>query len=149
VEISVRPATIHDAISLGPRMKREDADEAYAAIGLGPQASLILSLQASEVAGTGLIDGIPIVMFGVVRDGNKGMPWLLGSSDIQRVSRRFLRESKLCVREMKKRFDLLENFVDARHTVSIHWLRWLGFTIHDAEPYGFEHRPFHRFEMRQ
>jgi len=30
---------------------------------------------------------------------------------------------------------------------SIAWLRWLGFEVKDAEPYGWLGMPFHRFQM--
>jgi len=43
----------------------------------------------------------------------------------------------------------LENWVDARNTKAINWLRWLGFTVHDPVPFGVAGLPFHRFDMRR
>lgn len=45
-------------------------------------------------------------------------------------------------------FALLTNYVDARNAVSIRWLRWLGFEIEPAAPFGIHGLPFHRFSMR-
>ena len=39
------------------------------------------------------------------------------------------------------------NYVDARHTDAIRWLKWLGFTLHPATPYGPFDLPFHKFTM--
>lgn len=147
-DVSLSRATTHDAIELGPLMKPDDVNEVYAALGLSPVAGLVFSLAHSETALTARLGGEPFLMCGICRNGEDGMPWLLGSDRIHEVGRRFLRETRAGVMEMKRRYRTLYNYVDARHEVSIRWLGWLGFEIQEAAPYGFEGRPFHRFEMR-
>ncbi len=72
---------------------------------------------------------------------------MLGTDDVPHHSMKFLRESKRIVGEMRERFKYLYNYVDARNTVSVHWLHWLGFDIYEAVPYGAEQLPFHLFTM--
>ena len=60
--------------------------------------------------------------------------------------RTFLRQSKEVLRELHHQFILLFNEVDARNTVHIRWLRWMGFTFVRYRPnYGTEGRPFYEF----
>jgi hypothetical protein len=49
---------------------------------------------------------------------------------------------------MLKAFPHLVNFVHAKNTTSVRWLRRLGFTLHEAVPYGALGEPFHPFELR-
>ena len=100
----------------------------------------------------GMADGEPICIFGVSSasplsrsgipvDGRHRTPGPAGF--------RVLRRSRNVVHDMLSRYDELYNYVDARNTQAIRWLRWLGFTIMDTEPYGLCGLPFHRFEMRR
>ena len=52
------------------------------------------------------------------------------------------------MKDITKDYSLLINFVDARHGVAIRWLKWLGFKVFPAKPFGPDKLPFHRFEMR-
>lgn len=74
-------------------------------------------------------------------------PWLLGSTEIERNPAPFLRYTREKMPELRRCYPWMENHVDARNIVTIRWLRWLGFTIHDAVPYGILRRPFHRFTL--
>jgi hypothetical protein len=98
-----------------------------------------------------MADGRVVCMFGVAPVnllGDTGVPWLLGSDDIERHAVTFLRGSKRYIAEMSRDYRLLTNYVDARNTLSIRWLKWLRFDILAAEPYGPFGLPFHRFELR-
>ncbi len=61
----------------------------------------------------------------------------------------FLRYSRPMIEVMLAEFSHLENYVDARYKKCIRWLKWLGFVIHDAVPFGVQGLRFHKFEMRQ
>ena len=92
-------------------------------------------------------------MFGVApRDilGGVGSPWLLGTGDVERHAITFLRLNRQYVLRMLDIFPHLVNFVDARHTVAIRWLKWLGFKFAPGPvPYGMRGMPFYRFEMKK
>jgi hypothetical protein len=89
-------------------------------------------------------------MFGVVRRSllcQTGVPWMLGSDDLDRIGNEVGRQSRYYVNEMKKRFNLLENYIDVRQKRSIRWLKWCGFKMDPAKPHGPHGMPFHRFFM--
>ena len=47
----------------------------------------------------------------------------------------------------REQFPFMFNYVDARHTDAIRWLKWLGFEFDEAAPYGPFDLPFYRFTM--
>lgn len=77
------------------------------------------------------------------------VPWLLGTDLLSRplFARTALRRARLEVRGYCEQYRLLVNYVDARNTPSIRWLRRVGFTIEPAAPHGVAGLPFHRFYM--
>lgn len=99
----------------------------------------------------GTIDGAAVCMFGVV-PGNPlsgvGIPWMVGTNALERHAVTFLRRCRPQMRKFREDFPLLLNYVDARNTVAIKWLSWLGFEIHPPQPMGPLSVPFHYFEMR-
>lgn len=146
----IMPATIEHAESLKNRLRQNDVEEIYAASGLDASKALLQSWRLSEVSYVGLMDNLPIAIFGAARRtliSEDGIPWMLGSEELnsKRVIIEVGRRSIYYVNEMKRRFKRLENWIDARQTKSIKWLKWCGFTIDEAKPYGFLGMPFHYF----
>jgi hypothetical protein len=140
------------AVTMAPDMRPADVAEVYAASGRTPEAALLASLRRSTHAWTCLVDGTPACIWGVgplSLAGGQGCPWMLGTAQVGRHRREFLRQSRLFLRQMLETYDELENVVDARNRSSLRWLAWLGFTIAPAEPYGFLGLPFHAFRMRR
>ncbi len=146
--VEVRPATFRDALTLS--LRRADRDEVEALTGRDARAVLVESVEKSASAWAGLADGKLVCLFGVVPmtlTGVTGIPWLLGSDQVAAYSREFLRRNKGYVQTMLKDFPVLTNVVDARNTVSIRWLRWLGFTLGEPLPMGPLGLPFIPFRM--
>jgi len=132
-------------------LRAADREEVWAVAHLQPQAALRESIASSAAAWTGMADGEPVCVFGVVPAsilGGIGIPWMLGSDGVVKHQRAFLRRNKRYVEAMLEMYPLLINFVDARNTIAIRWLRWLGFEIREAKPYGVEGLPFHQFDRR-
>lgn len=150
-EYSIVPATVEHALYLIPRLRQADKDEIWAAHGVEPRWGVLASLAVSrDTSYTGLADGEPICLYGVAQPSLlvlAGRPWMVGTDDVPKHSLKFLRESREVVRQMKEKFPFMFNYVDARHADAIRWLRWLGFTVADAAPYGPDKLPFHRFTM--
>ncbi len=147
----VVPATIGHARELAENMRWPDCEEVWAAAHLYPLQATLLSLEASRDATTGLADGRVVCMFGVgpaAIISTTGIPWLLTTDGVERHARAFLKRNKAVVAAMRAKYPLLRNYVDERNTVAIKWLKWLGFEILPAEPFGVEGLPFHPFEMR-
>ena len=131
-------------------MRQADVDEAWASNHMGPLEALESSVEMSRGAKAGLANGEVFCIFGTARASAlsfNGIPWLLGTDKLPKYSRGFLRLNKKYIKQIKKEFDYLENYVDARNHITIKWLEWLGFKVNAPVPYGADNLPFHHFEM--
>jgi hypothetical protein len=149
-EIRILPAAPDHAVAMAPHLRPADAAEIHAASGRTAEQALLTSLALSTHAWTAVIDGRPACIWGAGPLSlvlGRGCPWLLGTSEVERQARPFLRLSRAFLAEMRATYPELENHVDARNRTSLRWLRWLGFTIAPAAPWGFLGLPFHRFRM--
>ena len=131
-------------------MSPQDKAEAWAAQHLSPREALRVSMMYTNHPKTGLVNGRVMAIWGVgklTQLSDVGIPWMLTSELVENSYRTFLRHSKHLLNDMKKEAVVFSNVVDVRNTVSIRWLKWLGFTIHDPFPYGPDNMLFHRFTM--
>lgn len=145
------PATRDHAASLSPWVRQADRDEFMAASGQVADEVLDDGLRMSSLCWAGLHDGRVVCLFGVAPmplNPGIGVPWMVGSVWLDTVSHAFLRRCRPMVREMLSLYPHLVNAVDCRNTRAIEWLKWLGFSFHDPEPYGVAGLPFQVFEMR-
>lgn len=130
-------------------MRQADQDELWASSHSLPLESLVNAKSRSVECWTGLINGEPICVFGVTPISlvtGLAAPWMLGTDKLEDHAMTFLRRSRRVVASWKEEYRLLFNYVDARNTVAIQWLDWLGFDIQEAAVLGAESLPFHRFE---
>lgn len=133
------------------RLRYSDELEVGAACGQSADWGLQRSYELSEAAWVGLIGDNPVCAWGVVRTSilsSVGVPWLLATPEFEEEGLEIVKQSKTYSELMKSRFRLLTNYVDARQEKSIRWLKWLGFTIEEAKPYGLLQLPFHNFWMK-
>ncbi len=147
-EAWITVASHFHADQLAPKVRDADRLEMWSAYRQKPLRGLHNSLDLSTEAWAGYIGDELLCVFGVgpicVLTG-RGMPWFLAADTIRRHQVAFLRRCDSVVNDMQAIYPTLENWVDARNTTSIRWLRWLGFALHPAEPFGFDQLPFHRF----
>ena len=112
-------------------------------------------LKISTVAWTGLVDDVPVCMFGVAPVGSifiaeYGRPWMVGTRLLDDVAVLFLRRCRGQIKEMLDLYPVLSNYVAASNTQAIRWLRWLGFKVSDFPvPMGIRAVPFLHFELRR
>lgn len=125
-----------------PTVRQADIDE-LAAMGATPEQCIRYGIQLSTHCVTVFLDGEPAGVVGVIDYDGYRLPWAVFTTAIERHPLAFLRGAKAW---MKKVEGYLLNYVDARNTVTIRWLRWLGFTL-DNEPvaHGINGELFHRF----
>ena len=146
----VKPTPEHiDAIA--SRMRAADVAELRASSGRSPADALQYSVARSDFAFTVEFNGKPETMFGcgtIDVIGKVGAPWLLGTDAVETNYRHFLRGSVFWMRKMRSEYSLLRNAVDDRNEVSKRWLAWLGFSLGDTVPMGYERMPFRIFEMK-
>ena len=112
-----------------------------------PQWVLERGIRASVPSCAMLDDtGEVLALFGVVphpTNARFGIVWMLGSDAL--VSRKaiFLRTSKHWLARLYSVYAALGNVIDARNTVHLNWLKWLGFkAVSRIDRHGAEQRPF-------
>jgi len=145
--VNIREANIDDAYYLTDKLRQADLDECLASHGVNGDQAILLSYNNSTVTYVAEIDGVVICMFGVVKYADGGYPWLLGTDLMSTIPVTFLKQSRKYIYGFLKEFKHLENYVDARNSLSIQWLKWLGFHMEDPKPYGMNQELFHRFTL--
>ncbi len=142
-----RPASFADCRDLAPRLRSQDAKEVMASSGFNPYEALAESYKMSCETFTIIHDDGEIVgMFGVADCGHFASPWLLGSDKLPETKRVMLPVSAEWVEEKINQYSLLLNYVHADNTVSMKWLKSLGFKfIKLIEEYGVGGEPFYQF----
>lgn len=134
----------HAALMAGSGLRVSDLVEMVKATGrCDVKAEIERSVGLSAVSRTALLDGYPIAIYGVTECGSI---WMLGTEEADNHPIAFGRISKAFMAEMQAIYTRLYNYVDVKNIKSIEWLKWLGFTICEAQPYGAGKLPFHYFE---
>lgn len=143
--LQVRRAIESDVLLIAPRLRAEDVAEAAAA-GRTPLQALAIAYFESSRCFTVTIDDSPEALFGVVPCGSFGSVWLLGTPvTFAEEKQEFLRQSRHWMQQLAAGFDHIGNCVDARNTVHIRWLEWLGFEMQSPillAPHGLPFIPF-------
>jgi hypothetical protein len=80
--------------------------------------------------------------------GRRAAPWMMGTDVVDRHPGALMKATPRYIAGMLSTYPHLLNFVDARNTRNIRWLKRLGFKILPAVPYGAAQLPFHLFEMK-
>ena len=133
---------------MAPLMRKVDINEIYASSGVRPLEALVKAVESSGICSTWLVNNEIICMFGVVRYtmlSDKASIWMLGTDLLPDHSTHFLRGCGPEFIRLSQGFVRLDNWCDARNKVTLRWLKWLGFTIEEAKPYGVYDMPFHYF----
>lgn len=148
--VEVVPATREHGVAVAANMAAADVAEVWAQAAATPLQAVEISLAGSHLAWAGVIDGETACLFGLAAHApaaGEACPWLLATPLIYRHRTAFLRRSKRFIRRFLTLHSRLSGHVDQRHTLSVAWLRWLGFTLAPPSPHGWLGLPFHRFEL--
>ena len=149
-KIEIRDVEPGDIDMLVANMREHDIQEVNAATRMGIENAVKTSVNLSTYSKTGLVNDELVCIWGVCPISllsSSGSPWMLGTDLIKQKQRIFLRRSKPWLDDIRKDYRYLENLVDERNVMSIKWLKWLGFEMDEAEPYGIHGEPFHKFTM--
>jgi hypothetical protein len=150
LKVEIVPSRSEHIAHIAANIRETDRRELYDYMMLTPQEALERSFASSKLAWTGLIDGVPVAMFGVVPASflsETGRPWLISTTEIEKHQLTFLRRCKPVVKTMTLCYSRLENFVAEYNTNAIAWLYWLGFKFGKPEPMGAMRVPFIKFTM--
>ena len=139
------PATLAHAEAIAANPRPADVAEIEASHGATVMDAMRLGMPHG--ARTGLVDGVAVCMFGVVPEGDAGVPWMVSSAamDSLRVQKALLRLSPSIIAGMRATGRPLCNAVDDRNEAAKRWLAWLGFTLEAPVAAGVEGRPFRFF----
>lgn len=148
--VDLRPAKIDDVWWVADRLRAADRAELEALHGSGVDVQRVLwrAVRVSEIGMAAVSGGEPVALLGVAPISlvsGEGSPWMLGTDRVFEHPRAALVLGRRVSDAWASRYRLLQNWVDARNELSMHWLRKIGFTLHPAEPHGAQRLPFHRF----
>lgn len=134
---------------IGENLREADREEIMAMLPGDPVEIVVQSALASTVGWIMLDrDGDPVGILGAAPQGVEGVgvPWLVGTPDIQKEFVALARQTVPHVDIMLEAFPVLTNHIDARNDMSLDWLLWAGFDLIDAKTnYGPEGRLFLQF----
>jgi len=146
-----KPFETHFVDLLADDMRTADKNEVFASHGLSPKTAVLSSVSTSDRIVCYFANDRLLAIGGVaVTQDGSGSPWLLSTNYLNdwkhKNLRTFLKCSKSWITEMNDIYPLLENYVDARNTDSITWLKHLGFSFPETIPdYGYSKIPFIKF----
>lgn len=112
-----------------PYLRDVDVHEIHEMTGLTPDFPVVYSIVMSEIGFAAFIDDRLVAVFGV----HNGLIWLVGTDDIARYPVTFFRKSKEIFQDMKQGYSILHNWVHVDNTLSLRWLKWLGFHVEPRE----------------
>lgn len=131
-------------------IRPHDRQELQALNGGSEEHELRTAIANSERVRTCMCDGKVLAIFGDIRyDDAVGLPWMISTNQITRYVRPFLAECRGVVDDMRTRHLILMNMSYAENTLANRWLKWLGFTFHDAIPFGKNGELFYPFTMER
>lgn len=141
---AMRPGDIEH---VSQHMRQSDVHEVAAAVGLSPTAALSLSVALSTSVIVAAHNNVPFAIMGCAPAAEEGLgtPWLLATDDWKNHRRQIVTETPKVIAHFHSLYARLTNYVDARHADSIRWLKWAGFSLAPAKPYGLFGLPFHQF----
>ena len=147
--IHVRDTTVADALSLVPELCGRDVDELASFYGVTPHEGVMRSLEASELCRSVVLGGRVAGIYGLCAPqtmlGSTGRPWMLTATFGLDHARAWVKTGRYIIAGMHEKYPVLENWADERHTVRLRWLRFMGFNIASAEPFGIMGLPACRF----
>jgi len=149
--IRVRNTKKEDIEYLKDKLRVEDTREIWNSHHHLPEDALRLSLEKSLFALT-IENGCPIAVFGVTVENvldSKGVIWMLGSRDLEKIKIRFLKNCKKFIRMFLDAYPYLENYVDCDNKHTIEWLKFCGAVIEPPIVYGVEGKKFCHFYFKR
>lgn len=132
-------------------IREEDKQELEASSGKRYEEIIDKTRDATDFAIAGYCSGKLIAIFGVGSATvvtKTGIIWMFGTKFLPKNQKVFLQHCKRCVEVMLENYPIVFNYVDARNTMVINWLKWIGFTFGNAEPYGPNKMPFYKFYIK-
>lgn len=131
---------------IAANLRSQDLDEIEAMGAVSPAEALHTSISLSS-HGYAILDRDEnaCAIFGAAPHPlpDVGVVWMLGTDAIRTEAYSIAKRTRRYFDELNSVYPILWNYIDARNTVSLRWLRWGGFKLlKDVEIGG---HPFHIF----
>lgn len=100
-----------------------------------PWQGLRNAVDLSTLVWTGVLDGKPEAMFGLVANvpAGVGNPWFLGSTRARSVQREFLTTAPRIISLMRALTPKMTGVVAVENVAAVRWLQKLGFVVEDGD----------------
>lgn len=145
--VHIRDAVISDARDVAPLLRQADIRDIKA-----KSDRTVLQVLKNGIKNSDPVYAIvnsnnkPFALFGVVPDEYdkcKGLVWHVGTDDIARYSRFYLRNTRKWIDRLHSRYRVLWNCADPANEAQVRWMLWCGFTVHRRiECYGVCQKPY-------
>lgn len=146
--IEVRRSARCDIERFAGNLRAADISEIWAAHRREPDEAVRMCVEDAMFSCVVYVAKQPAAIFGINPKnilGREATIWMLSTDELEKIGRRFVRHSRRYIDIMLDFYPYLFNYVDARNSISIKWLRWCGARIMEAKPYGPDKIPFHFF----
>lgn len=151
-QVEFAAPTDDDVTALVQGMRTQDVDECRAAGCPDLQRVVVSGIARSTMCWAAWVDGEIAAIFGCAPLGGaldpRGAPWLLGTDLVPKHRRILARYTRPYIARMLAAYPHLINAVHEHNTVSVAWLKHMGFELQPVAPYGPLAEPFRIFEMR-
>ena len=152
-KITMRLPTDQDIIELADTLRQSDRDELAVVCCYSAREAVLKSVLATDpdflfaahAGGTLLCIGgasSPSLLSPVA------VPWLLATDEMNKYTQRLTKDAKRGVRMMLDKWPILTNVIDVRNTMTIRWLKAIGFEFKETFAVR-DNLPVIRFEMRR
>ena len=134
--LHVTRSCMADCMAVAEHISASDRDE-IEAVDKTPHGALRDCYVRSFRAWTVFDGSSPIFVFGLAHEDWQWVtPWAFSTPFVAQHSFEFARGSVRVTRKLFSLYPCMRNYVDAKHKVSIRWLRSMGFSVNPPAPYG-------------
>lgn len=133
-------------------MRQADVNEVWASNHQTPIEALTDGWEISDYSVIVTVNNEPCVMIGLaIRDilSGSGVIWMLGTEGALKYKRQFLKQVPVIIEEMLTICPNLFNYVHVKNKISIKWLKWIGFTLDEPLPHGYDGELFQKFHLKR
>ena len=151
MESEIRKPTDADVEYIVNNIRQADADEIEALDGKTIKEVFDEMPNLKEISDVWVVDGKPCCIYGVTphpEDSKVGVIWMIAAEGFHKHSKFFGLRCKPYVEKLLDGYDYVFNYIHTKNRVSIQWLEWLGFTIHEPDLVGYKGETFSRFEYK-
>lgn len=141
-------ASPEDVADVASRLREADKQEGWAALGVDPALYLTAFSDLNRTWVIFNAEGENVALAGVspMDEPDLGQVWMVATDQLLNHQKEFLKHTRPFIDQLHESYPLLFNWVDARNTVHIKWLKWCGFTfINRHEKWGPQGLPFYTF----